>query len=168
MSKKSESNNDFLASCCSAPEPKPIYIIDDDSEIIECIEIAARQALTWANLSVSICGFTDALAAITAIDQEVPALIFLDVLLTGPNGFTFLNELASYTETARIPIIITSSLDLTNFDLSHYGVVKILSKESMSPSDIMQAVQEFYIDYLDSGEDGCEIRQYDKIASLKV
>ena len=44
-------------------------------------------------------------------------MIFLDILLTGPDGFTFLNELISYSDTAKIPIVIVSSLDFSGKDL---------------------------------------------------
>lgn len=123
---------------------QPIYIIDDDAEIAECLSVTIRHAFRELDMEAPVQSFSDALAAITAIDDDAPALIFLDVLLTGPNGFTFLNELASYTETAKIPIVIMSSLDLTSYDLRHYGVVKVLQKETMTPADAAAEVREFY------------------------
>jgi CheY-like chemotaxis protein len=79
----------------------------------------------------------------SAIDEELPKLIFLDILLDGPDGFTFLNELASYSDTAKIPIIIVSSIDISGKDLSSYGVVKIVNKEKMTPAEIKSYVNEF-------------------------
>ena len=61
-------------------------------------------------------------------------------MLDGPDGFTFLNELASYGDTAKIPIVIVSSLDLKNRDLTEYGVIGIIHKDTMLPEDIKQYV----------------------------
>ena len=70
-------------------------------------------------------------------------MIFLDILLDGPNGFTFLNELVSYNDTARIPVVIMSSLDFKDIDLSGYGVVGVLDKAYMKPEDIRGYVKRY-------------------------
>ena len=70
-------------------------------------------------------------------------LIFLDILLDGPDGFTFLNELISYDDTVKIPIVIVSSLDFKKQDLSVYGVVGVLDKEKMIPKEIKKYVDEY-------------------------
>lgn len=84
--------------------------------------------------------FYDAVSAMDGVNAEVPDAILLDVLLSGPNGFSFLDELASYHDTARIPVILISSLDLSNRDLTHYGVVQVLNKATMTPEDIQAAL----------------------------
>lgn len=105
-----------------------IYIIEDDDLMAECIATACKDYETRI--------FPNALAAMDAINEKLPDLIFLDILLTGPDGFTFLNELISYQDTAKIPIVIISSLDFRGQDLSIYGVVGILDKTTMFPKDI--------------------------------
>ena len=67
----------------------------------------------------------------------------MDILLTGPDGFTFLNELVSYTDTAKIPVVVVSSLDFSKHDLSVYGVVGILDKVTMLPQEITGYVREY-------------------------
>lgn len=113
-----------------------IYIIDDDQEMAECIKRAIRKV--W-NYDVQI--FTDAIAAMNSLDEKFPALIFLDILLNGPNGFTFLNELVSYTDTAKIPIVIVSSLNLAEINLSSYNIIKVLQKETMTPREIQEVIR---------------------------
>lgn len=111
------------------------YVIDDDEVMAECIAGATKNKTRI---------FTNAIEAMGAISEgEIPKLIFLDVLLDGPDGFTFLNELGSYTDTARIPIVIVSSLDFGGKDLSLYGVVGVLSKEKMKPEDIRRYVEQY-------------------------
>ena len=114
-----------------------IYVIDDDA--------------VMGNLIAKACGnsnevrvFTNGIEAMGAISGgELPKLIFLDVLLDGPDGFTFLNELVSYSDTAQIPIVVVTSLDMVGKDLSAYGVVGILSKEIMRPEEVREYVERY-------------------------
>ncbi|MBQ6510401.1 response regulator [Candidatus Saccharibacteria bacterium] len=112
-----------------------IFIIEDDKIMAECIARACKDYETKT--------FFNAIEAMADIDRNMPDLIFLDILLSGPDGFTFLNELASYSDTAKIPIIIISSLNLENQDLSEYGVVEILNKDTMYPKEITAYAERF-------------------------
>ncbi len=112
-----------------------IFVIDDDKIMAECIVRACKKPAKI---------FSNAIEAMDAIsDGELPELIFLDILLDGPDGFTFLNELISYDDTAKIPIVIVSSLNLEGRDLSIYGVVGILNKEKMLPGEIKDYADEY-------------------------
>ena len=109
-----------------------IFVIDDDEIMSECIANAASGAMVFSN----------AIEAMNEIIKgNIPKLIFLDILLDGPDGFTFLNEMISYDDTAKIPVVIVTSLDLSDKDLSVYGVVKVLSKDDMTPKDIKALVK---------------------------
>ncbi len=113
-----------------------IFVIDDDVVMAKCITKACRGLKTRV--------FGDAIEAMNMISNgELPDLIFLDILLTGPDGFTFLNELVSYTDTARIPIVIVSSLDFGKKDLTQYGVVGILNKDKMTPEEIFSYAKRY-------------------------
>ena len=114
-----------------------IYIVEDDPIMAECLALAVQQQLQ----SVEIATFRDAVAAMNGLGEKLPDLILLDVLLSGPDGFTFLNELMSYQDTAQIPVILVSSLDFSGQDLSHYGVVQVLDKATMTPAAVATAVQ---------------------------
>ncbi len=85
--------------------------------------------------------FHDAISAINNISHDKPDMIFLDILLTGPDGFTFLNEIVSYEDTAKIPVVIVSSLDLKTENLKSYNVFKILKKEELIPDDIKKTAR---------------------------
>ena len=112
-----------------------IFIIDDDEIMAECVARAAGG-------TVKIFG--NAIEAMNAIaDGELPDLIFLDILLTGPDGFTFLNETISYKDTVEIPVVIVSSLDFGERDLSTYGVVGVLNIDRMRPDDVRKYVEEY-------------------------
>lgn len=112
-----------------------IFIIDDDEIMAECVARAVGPDTRF---------FSNAIDAMIEISKgNVPDLIFLDILLDGPDGFTFLNELMSYDDTAKIPIVIMSSLDFKDKDLSNYGVVGVLNKDTMEPEDIKCYVREY-------------------------
>lgn len=88
--------------------------------------------------------FENAIAAMSALSDcpdALPDLILLDILLDGPDGFTLLHELSSYDDTARIPIILVTSLRLNLADLTIYNVQNILYKDQMTPSEIAETVQ---------------------------
>ncbi len=113
-----------------------IFVIDDDEIMRECMIKACK--------TNNIEAFSNAIEAMNAIsDGKIPNLIFLDILLDGPDGFTFLNELVSYSDTNRIPIVIVSSLDFSNKDLSNYGVVGFLNKNNMKPKEIFAYAQKY-------------------------
>lgn len=144
-----------------------IFVIDDDDIMAECIARACKNALTdtsvsqktgvnaqnalndtnvpnATNVSFRTKIFSNAIDAMNAIsDGQLPSLIFLDILLNGPDGFALLNELVSYTDTANIPIVIISTLDFTHHDLSAYGVVGTLKKDTLTPQDIQRYVHTY-------------------------
>lgn len=110
-----------------------IFVIDDDEIMAECI---AR------TVGGEVKVFSNAIEAMHAIsDGVMPELIFLDILLDGPDGFALLHELVSYSDTAQIPVVVVSSLDLEKEDLSAYGVVGVLNKASMTPQEIKEYVE---------------------------
>lgn len=114
-----------------------VFIIEDEPIMAECLERSVQRAV-----GAEIQTFPNAIFAMSALNEHLPDLILLDVLLDGPDGFTFLNELISYPDTAQIPIIIVSSLDLGRRDLSGYGVVATLHKDTMTPNEITAVVRQ--------------------------
>lgn len=117
-----------------------IYIIEDDPWMAECVV----RAIKTLPDTFAIETFSNAIAAMSALSDcpdTLPDLILLDVLLDGPDGFTLLHELSSYDDTARIPIILVTSLRLNLADLSVYNVQNILYKDQMTPVEIAETVR---------------------------
>lgn len=131
-----------------------VFIIEDDVMMAECLELATLNGLRKLQSSYpdklatdnystyTVSKFTNIFDATQAINQSLPDLIILDILLSGPDGFSLLNELMTYNDTAAIPIIVVSSLDLNQQNLAHYGVVRVFQKESMTPLQLSSAIQE--------------------------
>jgi CheY-like chemotaxis protein len=68
-------------------------------------------------------------------------LVILDILLTGPTGFAVLNEMQSYPELAKVPVIVVSSVALPEDELVKYGVWAVFDKGDMMPQDLLKSVQ---------------------------
>ena len=116
-----------------------IYVIEDDRDMSELLT-------NYLKRIAEVKKFYNAISAVNNIDEDNPSLILLDILLDGPDGFTFLNEIMSYQKTAKIPIILITSLEIgAKEDLIYYGVVEILNKESKTPDEIRE-VKEKWID----------------------
>lgn len=124
-----------------------VYILEDDEIMAGCIAAAAKKARlahSSEQRPIKIKHFKDAVSAAQSLDSNnLPQIIFLDILLTGPDGFTFLNEIASYDDTNKIPVVIISSLNFSGKDLSAYNVVGILDKETMLPAEITKYTEEY-------------------------
>ena len=125
-----------------------IYVIDSDRLMAECVARAAKKGQRGSGKK-DVCGendecdgievriFGNGIEAMAAMSEgELPDLIFLEILLDGPDGFTLLNELASYEDTARIPVVVVTALRLRRESLAEYNVVGVLDKETMWPEEI--------------------------------
>lgn len=112
-----------------------IFVVDDDEVMAECVANATGQ---------DVMVFSNGISAMEEIaNDKIPDLIFLDILLDGPDGFTFLNELVSYGDTVKIPVVVVTSLEIKKKDLSMYGIVGILNKDTMKPKDIRKYVEQY-------------------------
>ena len=116
---------------------RPIFIIEDDPDFAEIYQKHLKRNFPEIPLQI----FYNAIEANAVFsepsEEELPSLIILDVLLTGPDGFTLLNELLSYPETSQIPVLLISSLNLGQMSLHAYNVRAILNKETFTPADFV-------------------------------
>ena len=121
---------------------RPIFIIEDDPDFAEIYQKHLQR--NFPEIPVQI--FYNAIEANAAFselsEEELPSLIILDVLLTGPDGFTLLNELLSYPETSQIPVLLISSLNLGQMSLQAYNVRAILNKETFTPADFVTKIKD--------------------------
>ena len=121
---------------------RPIFIIEDDPDFAEIYQKHLQRNFP----EIPVQFFYNAIEANAAFselsEEELPSLIILDVLLTGPDGFTLLNELLSYPETSQIPVLLISSLNLGQMSLQAYNVRAILNKETFTPADFVEKVKD--------------------------
>ena len=109
-----------------------VYIVDDDELFTECLERYLSDC--------EVRRFTNVIDTINEMNDEVPDMIFLDVLLDGPDGFTLLNEMASYSDTGKVPIVIVSSIEISPVGLENYGVVAVINKAELTPESVRKCL----------------------------
>ncbi len=111
-----------------------IFIVDDD---------AGWQQFYEQLLEPEPCQtetFSDGVAMIESTINQTPDLVILDVLLTGPSGFAVLNEMQSYPDLSKIPVILVTNISIQK-DLTAYGVTRILDKSTMTPADLLSEIR---------------------------
>ncbi len=113
-----------------------ILLIEDEPWLGELyVQLLSKEhEVTWLR---------DGYDAITAIDQQRPDIIVLDILLPWASGIQLLHELVSYQDTAHIPVILFSAAlpdDLSDDVLRAYGVVATLDKAAVKPAKVLRVV----------------------------
>lgn len=80
-----------------------IFCVEDDS--------AARDLMTYAFRAAGydVKGFSDGKAFFSALKEELPDLIMLDIMLPGEDGISILKRLRSSTVTMGIPVIMATA-----------------------------------------------------------
>lgn len=116
---------------------KHVLIVDDDTWQADHF---SRALLATGMYTASHA--SDAIAALECIDDSIPDVLVLDMLLPGPNGLTLLHELQSHTDLANIPVVLVSShIDYHLEDVRPYGVVALLDKTTIDDASFVRAVQ---------------------------
>lgn len=111
-----------------------IYIVEDDPQIRELESYALESS------GFETEGFADGASFLHALNQEMPALVLLDVMLPGESGLDILKRLRSQPDTVNLPVILvtakTSELDtVRGLDLGAddyiskpFGVMELVSR----------------------------------------
>lgn len=80
-----------------------IYLLEDDESIRNFVIYALK------NSGFSACGFDTAAAFYKAVDEEIPELALLDIMLPDEDGLSVLSRLRTKTETKSLPIIMLTA-----------------------------------------------------------
>ena len=80
-----------------------IYCVEDDAGIRELV------VYTLQNTGMEARGFADGTALFSALRNEKPDLILLDIMLPGEDGITILKKLRARPATKRLPIIMLTA-----------------------------------------------------------
>lgn len=112
-----------------------ILIVEDDPLFADFL------ATTLEEFEVRIA--YDCVEAMGLIDDFKPEVIVLDLLMPAATGFSLLNELISYSDTAQLPVIVCSNATqgLNQEVLAASGVVEVIDKATMQPLDIYHRIK---------------------------
>lgn len=114
-----------------------ILLIEDDQWLAESYRSLLENKYDLTLVS-------DAASAIEAIDDKQFDLIVADVMLEKGLVIDLLHELQSYNDTQVLPVILCTTLagSINGEDVRRYGVVAVLDKATMVPSDLRVAIQQ--------------------------
>jgi len=113
-----------------------ILLIEDEPWLGELYAqlLGVEHEVTWLR---------DGYDAMSSIDQQQPDVIILDILLPWASGVQLLHELASYDDTAHIPVVLFSAAlpdDIDEAALRAYGVVAMLDKAAVKPQQVVKTI----------------------------
>ena len=80
-----------------------IYIVEDDKNIQEIESFALK------NSGYEVRGFEYAKDFYAALDEQIPDLVLLDIMLPDEDGLSILKKLRATPETRRIPVILVTA-----------------------------------------------------------
>lgn len=112
-------------------ERQTILIVEDDEDLRRLF----RTALALAGYDVVEAG--DGLEALQRIDQVLPDLVVLDLLLPGMSGMVVQQELAAQALTRQIPVVVITGTAIEPASLD----VACLLRKPVSPDDLIEAVR---------------------------
>ncbi|MFL5807015.1 MAG: ATP-binding protein, partial [Roseiflexaceae bacterium] len=117
----------------------PLLIVDDDAETRELYRGLVAQALPGHPVRTAESGA----AALDLLEQEVPALVILDLMMPDVDGFAVLERLRADERTRHIPVIILSGRILSFEDIQRidYARVTFHSKDILSPEEATAALR---------------------------
>lgn len=114
-----------------------VLIVDDDALFANLVK---RTLLKKYDVKIA----PDVWSGMEAMDDFRPDVVVLDILMPAANGLSFLQEIMSYADTAKVPVLVcTSAASQMNADyLRQAGVVHLIDKSTMQPTDIADYVAE--------------------------
>jgi two-component system, OmpR family, alkaline phosphatase synthesis response regulator PhoP len=80
-----------------------IYIVEDDSNIRQLVEY------TFNNMSMKAVGFENAASFWKAINNEIPDLVLLDIMLPDEDGLSILGKIRKDSTLKKLPVIMMTA-----------------------------------------------------------
>ena len=115
---------------------KSLLIIEDDRWFREYLE------KIFNSRGFTVDSTANSYEAIKKIDENIPRVILLDILLPGANGVALLNEISTYSDTRTIPVVVCTSIadSIPIQNLDKYSIKKVFDKSSLDPEELVEYV----------------------------
>ncbi len=113
-----------------------VLVVDDDPKTRDML----RRTLQKAGCTVAEAASGS--EAIEALERAKPALILLDLMMPGMDGFEVLERLHGDEAWREVPVIIVTAKDLTREDVDRLNgrVVKVLQKGAYQRRDLVRDI----------------------------
>jgi CheY-like chemotaxis protein len=113
-----------------------VLVVDDDPKTRDMLRRTLQKA-GWTVAEAATGG-----EALEALERAKPALILLDLLMPGMDGFEVLERLQGDETWREIPVIIVTAKDLTREDVDRLNgrVVKVLQKGTYQRRDLVRDI----------------------------
>jgi CheY-like chemotaxis protein len=114
-----------------------VLVVDDDAKTRDVL----RRTLQKAGWTVAEAASGS--EAIAAVERTRPALILLDLMMPGMDGFEVLEKLHGDEAWREVPVIIVTAKDLTREDVERLNgrVVKVLQKGAYQRGDLVRDIR---------------------------
>lgn len=115
--------------------PPLIMVVDDDLFFGQLVQDIL------SDYRVVLC--TDAIMALDQLNELTPQAIIVDLLMPATTGLSLIQELISYDDLNKIPLIVCSSVasEVDAEFLRANGVRAILDKNTIQPQDLKLALK---------------------------
>jgi len=116
-----------------------ILVVDDDPEAREFYQRILRETLPGHTMQLAENGAE----ALALMEQTVPNLVVLDLIMPEVDGFTVLERMRANHLTRHVPVLVVSGRGLTLQDVQRldYARVTFQSKGLLTPEEAIATVQ---------------------------
>ncbi len=116
---------------------KNVLVIEDEPNIIEAISfILSRDG--W-----SVATHSNGHDAVGVVQDAMPDLVILDVMLPGKNGYDILRELRGADETQRLPVLmLTAKGQVKDREMAERAGASRFMTKPFSNAEVLDAVRE--------------------------
>jgi CheY-like chemotaxis protein len=118
-------------------DKKRIICIEDEPETTNLMK------LILAREGYEVLGANGGEEGLALVNEQIPDLILLDLMMPEMDGFEFMEALRRRGEHGRIPVIVITAKDLTEEDHRRLngGVERIIQKGATSPAEVLELVR---------------------------
>jgi signal transduction histidine kinase/AraC-like DNA-binding protein/DNA-binding LacI/PurR family transcriptional regulator len=135
---------DILMAFCSVEKLRSVLIVDDEPDARQLYGALVAQALPGRSIYTAENGAE----ALSLMEEEIPGLVILDLMMPEVNGFTVLHQMRTNPKTRHVPVVIMSGRLLTSEDVRHldYGQVVFHSKHLLTEEETTEALRQVLSD----------------------
>jgi signal transduction histidine kinase/CheY-like chemotaxis protein len=126
-----------------------VLVVEDEPESREMLRRAAERQ-GW-----QVTEAENGRVGLARLDEQVPDVILLDLMMPEMDGFTFMEELRRRPDTRQVPVIVVTAKDLTEAERRRLNghVIQIVQKGGYSTRELVEEVDRLLAVVADTAKD---------------